>query len=339
MQIKCNHCGNLLEIDPHQLTVESLCPVCQRSLDLAVEEVDEQQGYDWRAIANSVAPTLGSTIFHTCLLLVCALVSCQRQSGSGPEVVAEIGQLPTETLSESQEESLDTETENEASEDADELLLEVDVVIPEANPVSTASLDQTLAQLMPSGASGGSLSEIGSAGGGSGGLGEGVSFMGVKAYGNRICVIADASGSMSGQKLEHVKTEILETITSLRGSQRFQLIFFASRSTKFPHEGWRHPKVDRGKLVAFLDQTSAGGGTNPTPAFQEAFELSPPPDIIYFMTDGLFGSNVPDEVNRLNTKRPKVQIHAISFVDQSAESLMRKIAEDSGGTYNHVAGF
>ncbi len=339
MQIKCNHCGNLLEVNPDNLTAESSCPICQRPLDIAAEQEEETQGRNWRSIIHTCAPTFGSTVFHTCLLLMCALVSCTRGGGSGPEVVAEIGELPTETLRESVEEQLDTATEQESAENEDELLLEVDVVIPEANPVSTANLDQTLAQLMPSGASGGALSEIGSAGGSSGSLGEGVSFMGVKAYGNRICVIADASGSMSGQKLEHVKAEILETISSLRGPQRFQLIFFSSRATKFPHDGWRHPKADQGKLVAFLDQTSAGGGTNPTPAFQQAFELSPPPDIIYFMTDGLFGYTVPDEVNKLNTKRPKVQIHAISFVDQSSESLMRKIAEDSGGTYNHVPGF
>ena len=339
MQIKCNHCGNLLQIDPHQLTADSSCPICQRSLDIALDEVEESEGRNWRSIAHTFAPTLGSTVFHTCLLLVCALVSCHRQAGYGPEVVAEIGELPTETLSDSQEESLDTSTENESAEDADEMLLEVEVVVPEANPVSTATLDQTLAQLMPSGASGGSLSEIGSIGGGSGGLGEGVSFMGVKAYGNRILVIADASGSMSGQKLEHVKEEILETISSLRGPQRFQLIFFASRTTPYPHQGWRHPKSDRQKLIAFLEQVNSGGGTNPTPAFRDAFEISPPPDIIYFMTDGLFGGNVPDEVNRMNTRKPKVQIHAISFIDQSAESLMRQIAEDSGGTYNHVPGF
>jgi uncharacterized protein with von Willebrand factor type A (vWA) domain len=144
---------------------------------------------------------------------------------------------------------------------------------------------------------------------------------------------------MMGQKLEHVKEEILETISSLRGAQRFQLIFFSSRPQPFPHQGWQHPKADRDKLIAFLNQVNSGGGTAPASSFQEAFRLSPPPDVIYFMTDGLFSGSVPDEVNRMNTSRPKVPIHAISFVDRSAESLMRKIAEDSGGTYNHVAGF
>ncbi len=290
-------------------------------------------------LVNASLPAIGSTIFHTAALLLCVLVSCQREPGAGPDVVAEIGELPTETLNESNEESLEQEAESETAEDADSLSLEIEVAIPEASQVSATSLDQSLAELMPSGVSGGALSDIGSVGGGSAGLGEGVSFMGVKAYGNRICVIADSSGSMSGKKLKFVKQEILETITSLRGAKRFQLIFFASRSDGYPHVGWRHPKVDRNNLVAYLDAKSSGGGTNPTPAFQDAFNLSPPPDVIYFMTDGLFPGDVPSQVASLNTKRPKVQIHAISFMDRSSESLMRQIAEDSGGTYNHVGGF
>ncbi|MEZ6090118.1 MAG: hypothetical protein R3C05_19240 [Pirellulaceae bacterium] len=99
------------------------------------------------------------------------------------------------------------------------------------------------------------------------------------------------------------------------------------------------PRRDDNVLVQFLQQTGSFGGTDPTPAFRDAFELSPPPDIIYFMTDGLFDPSVVGEVARLNTKRPKVQVHAISFIDNSSESLMRRIAEDSGGTYTHVPGF
>ena len=54
------------------------------------------------------------------------------------------------------------------------------------------------------------------------------------------------------------------------------------------------------------------------------------------MTDGLFGPAVAGVIPALNSARRVVPIHSISFVDRSAEPWLRKIAEDSKGTYRHV---
>jgi hypothetical protein len=71
-----------------------------------------------------------------------------------------------------------------------------------------------------------------------------------------------------------------------------------------------------------------------------AFQLSPPPDVIFFMTDGLFDERAVDEIAKLNRQSGRnVQINTISFMDTSSEPLMRRIASDSGGRYRHVAGF
>jgi len=176
--------------------------------------------------------------------------------------------------------------------------------------------------------------------GGGGALGEGASFMGVHAKGTRFCIIADRSGSMVGPKLDFVKKEILETLSTMHRRGRFQLIFFNTRDLPYPQPGWRDPRIERSDVATWLQTVTAGGGTYPTPAFRVALSLSPRPDAIFFMTDGLFPVQVVDEVAELNRGGEKrVQIHAISFMDTSSEALMRKIASDSGGTYRRVSEF
>ena len=79
------------------------------------------------------------------------------------------------------------------------------------------------------------------------------------------------------------------------------------------------------------------GGHEPLPAFEAAFtRLRPRPDAIFFMTDGLFRPEVADVIPTLNAGRKPVPIHSISLVDRGAEALLRKIADDSEGTYRHV---
>jgi hypothetical protein len=75
----------------------------------------------------------------------------------------------------------------------------------------------------------------------------------------------------------------------------------------------------------------------PFPAFEVVFSLRPRPDAIYFMTDGQFEPSVAVELARLNVE-DRIPIHCICFVSKEAEALMKKIAEDSGGTYTYVAG-
>jgi hypothetical protein len=132
----------------------------------------------------------------------------------------------------------------------------------------------------------------------------------------------------------------LETLTTMGSRGRFQLIFFNTQELPYPQPGWRHPRKERADVAAWLQTVTAAGGTYPTPAFRVALSLSPRPDAIFFMTDGLFPEQVVDEVANLNRGGEKrVPIHAISFMDTSSESLMKKIAGDSGGRYRHVSGF
>lgn len=346
MDIRCFHCGRAVPITAEQLGSEVACPACGGIVRLpeAVSQPDSKGGdtvvgRTW--LDNSIAG-LFSLVIHFSLLLVFASVTCDYQGGGGiegDEVL--IGILPQWDLSEQDDGALDASTAMTPSSDQQDMLVdEFEVLTPLDASTSDSLVDLDVQDLRPSGGGGGGIPELAALTGGAGALGQGASFMGLHAKGTRFCIIADCSGSMEGPPLKFLKEEVLETVNGMSAQARFQLIFFSSRAIPYPRPGWRHPRRDQVELANWLQGVQAGGGTYPTPAFELAFQLSPPPDVIFFMTDGLFAERVVDEIARLNRQGGRsVQIHTISFMDTSSESLMRRIASDSGGRYRHVAGF
>jgi hypothetical protein len=309
----------------------------------------DAERYEREAVAGSVTGSwlsnslsaLVSAIIHIGLLLVFAFITCDFRGGGGGEgeevLIAELPRLDfTESMSE-QLDASEVHPEASASEQMDETL---DVVTPLDSLDSEMTMELDLGAMAPSGASGASSPAVSALSGGGGSMGEGASFMGVHAKGSRFCIIADRSGSMKGRKLQHVKDEILYTLATMSSRGRFQLIFFYNVAQPYPKSGWRNPRRDQADVAQWLRGVSGGGGTYPTPAFQAAFALSPPPDAIFFMTDGLFPEETVEEIRNLNRNSGnRVTIHTISFMDTSSEALMRQIATDSGGKYRHVPGF
>jgi hypothetical protein len=162
-------------------------------------------------------------------------------------------------------------------------------------------------------------------------------FMGAEASGRRFLIIADRSGSMSGAKFERLVTEINQTVKGLKSGAKFYVIFYDDTAVPYPGTRWLSGRRDAASLEQWMADMGTGGLTNPLPAFQIAFtQVHPRPDAIFFMTDGLFAPMVADVIPTLNSARRVVPIHSISFVDRSAEPWLRKIAEDSKGTYRHV---
>ncbi|MBW3597442.1 MAG: VWA domain-containing protein [Planctomycetes bacterium] len=302
------------------------------------EHPDLPSAVQWRGALRSSVSGLVSIVVHMAIILTLGLVTCNSRGegeGAGEEVL--LGELPEVILTASSDEQLDATPIASQPQAEEEFQAPLDIAPQIDNSAAAFQID--VVSLAPSGASSGSA-EFGAVGGGGGAAGGGASFMGVYAHGNRFCIIADCSGSMRGPKLEHVKTEILETISGMGRQARFQLVFFHSRENPFPRPGWRNPRRDHAEVQSWLNSVEAGGGTHPTPAFRIGLSLSPRPDAIFFMTDGQFDPAVVEDVAALNHEgQRRVKINTISFIDRSAEHQMRRIAEDSGGVYRHVAGF
>lgn len=174
---------------------------------------------------------------------------------------------------------------------------------------------------------------------GEGGSGSGsASFFGVEATGSRFVYIVDTSGSMGvGGKLQALQSELSKSIDGLLESADFLVITYnTSASPLEGRQGWSDAD-ERGKRAARrgIGRLTSHGSTNPSPAFQMAFALKPPPDSIYFMTDGEFSEEVATEIALLNGEY-RIPIHCIAFVSRESEPLMRRIASQSGGSYTFV---
>ncbi|MBI1249484.1 VWA domain-containing protein [bacterium] len=344
MQLSCFYCGKHLTATAKQLGGEVVCPHCgnvvrlpdAEQLHAAEEKEPEAPTHFW--LTDSISG-VASLLFHMALLFVLSLLVCDYRIGAPEGEEVTIGELPGINLTDSSGDVLDT-SEVEQSSDTSSLDELIDNIEPPAAASSEMGEEVSLSQLLPSGASGGASGALNTIGGGGGSVGAGTTFMGVRAEGSRICIIADCSGSMNGPKLEYVKEEILEAIRSMSRESEFQIVFFNSQAVPYNMRGWRNPKRDIDNVKRWLNTVMAQGGTMPLSAFQEAFKLTPPPDAIFFMTDGLFEADVVPGVKALNVGGSrKTKIHAISFLDKSSEPLMRQIATDSGGTYRHVSAF
>jgi hypothetical protein len=236
-----------------------------------------------------------------------------------------------------------------------------DVAVPE---LPSAGMDEGMGGMDAPGAGAGLgpiADGLGGAGGGdigdgkglgSGGSGNGgASFFGIEAKGSRFLYICDISGSMDwdengmatgrGSRLNALKRELTRSIQGLMEHMQFYVYFFSSSYVPINPDSnkWIAAK-ETGKRFAIerIGNLKAWGGTEPMPAFEEAFKMKPAPDAIYFMTDGEFDPNVAMIIQMKNVGSRKIPIHCITLVERTGEETMRKIASDSGGTYTHIAG-
>jgi hypothetical protein len=147
-------------------------------------------------------------------------------------------------------------------------------------------------------------------------------------------------------RMELTQRELDRSIDALLESAEFFVVFYSDRATPLGSRRMWTDATERKKLWARreLYRVYPDGGTRPITGFDQVFALRPPPDAIYFMTDGRFLHNVPEEITRMND-REMIPIHCIMFGDfansgdrNEVERMMRKIASDSGGSFARVRG-
>lgn len=295
----------------------------------------------------SVAGLVISLVVHITFLFVSGAIKWREGGGGG-------GGTPTGPV----ELAVITATELSAMENAPVSMLAPGVDEPTDQQTSamaaTPSIESAGGQAPDgTGELGGLGDGLGGAGDGTGiGLGDGTGgaggggakFFGVEARGQRFVYIVDISGSMSEgavegpRKIDGLKAALIASIDGLgEGAQFLVLPFESDTRPLLNRERWTDAG-DRNKRLAIgaVQQLTAAGGTNPSPAFTTAFMLKPRPDAIYFMTDGIFDEGAALRIALMNKTEPKVPIHTIAFGDNAAIPLMQRIAKESGGTYKKV---
>ncbi len=161
--------------------------------------------------------------------------------------------------------------------------------------------------------------------------------LGASARGARkIVYVVDRSGSMM-DTFVYVQAELRRSISALRRSQKFHVIFF---NTGLPLEN--PPKrlvsaIDAHKeqFFMFLEGVTPSGGTKPAAAMRRALALEP--DLIYLLSDGIdFEPRLLEDLDEWNRSR-RVQIYTIAYLDQTGRELLEQIAREHRGEFKFVS--
>ena len=149
-----------------------------------------------------------------------------------------------------------------------------------------------------------------------------------------VVFVVDRSGSMM-ETFDAVRQELRRSISSLRRSQKFHVIFFAQDTLENPPGRLVSAiRAQKEAFFDFLDEVTPAGHTEPTQAMQRALELKP--DLVYFLTDGQFDPALLPKLDRWNADRA-VQIFTIAYVSREGAELLERIAREHGGEFRFVS--
>ncbi len=181
-------------------------------------------------------------------------------------------------------------------------------------------------------------SDGGSATGGAKGVQGSSDFFGITAPATNVAYVVDCSRSMQGEPFTRARDELIRSIGELKQGQKFYVVFFNDRAYPqfFPTAEQRMLTVSndsRKRIERWIRRSVAEGETDPTDALK--FALARRPDAIYLLTDGDFNPAVTDMLVAANSWR--IPIHTIAFLNNVGEPLLKKISEQSGGTYRYVS--
>ncbi|MCH2153575.1 MAG: VWA domain-containing protein [Phycisphaerales bacterium] len=274
-----------------------------------------------------------SVIVHIGIMIYLHLIERETPPAQVIEMVME---FPTKRTVE----ELTTLSESDLEEPDSESWSELDSVL---EPESAAPEESSAAELAESDV--GATPTLGGSGQGGvagrgalGGSGGAASFFGIASEGRRFAYIVDRSGSMANIRLEQAKDELKRSLRELPDYAEFVVVFYSDSFYMPPfQEGWlRARRTQIRAMNKWIDGVEAKGGTNPLSSFKEVLKLDPPPDVIFFLTDGQIQSMTAQDVAKLNQIRQPAVINTIAFANDESQELLERIASDSEGIYRFV---
>ena len=180
------------------------------------------------------------------------------------------------------------------------------------------------------------------------------SFYGLPVFSQRVCFVLDTSGSMETEalvpgrsqsdkggptRLAVAKKQLSELLARIPEGDRCNMIFFDSDVRAWKDQVEALDEWTRAEALSFVRIQKPAGATNLFDAVELAFE-DELVDTIYVLSDGSPNVGritdlqaIRGEIERINSVRD-VRIHCISVGQRS--SLLRNLAEDSGGEYVEV---
>ena len=167
-------------------------------------------------------------------------------------------------------------------------------------------------------------------------------FFGVEGNAYRVCYIVDCSGSTM-YIFEPVQRELKRSLGGLVPNQRFQIIFMGGKLGE-PYQ-WDEMvyATAKAKEHAFgvVDGAKPAERGDLVLAFEQAFALTPKPDLIYVLTDSdvvstsRHGRDILDRVRRLNLGK-STKINVIVFFSELDWGVLREMTREHGGRYKFI---
>jgi hypothetical protein len=166
-------------------------------------------------------------------------------------------------------------------------------------------------------------------------------FFGRPVEAKKIVYVVDCSGSMNmphlsvaGTRFKRVQIELVQSILALTPEQEFYVIFFNSEGHSMPARELQPatPENKQQYLMWVAQQIAASGPTDPRTSIIDALKMEP--DVIYFLTDGMFAPEICFDLTRLSQRQ--TAIHTFAFGGREVEPLFQLIAQQNAGQYTFV---
>ena len=158
-----------------------------------------------------------------------------------------------------------------------------------------------------------------------------------------LSLVVDVSGSMSGVKMDQAKAAILQTLETLRPTDRFRLVAFSSAVRNF-RPGFVQATAENVTAARrFADNLTANGGTNIAGALDAVLNLAPSEErlpIIIFLTDGIpsIGEQAPDRIAEAAGSRiGRNRIFTVGVGHDVNTYLLDRLAKEGRGSAEYVA--
>ncbi|MCA8980557.1 MAG: HEAT repeat domain-containing protein [Planctomycetes bacterium] len=170
------------------------------------------------------------------------------------------------------------------------------------------------------------------------------SFYGLDVSSDRIAFVLDVSGSMNedqgkGTRMDAARAELTKSLEKYPAGAWFNLIFFSTEISPWKEAMVKMDDFTRTSAIDYVSRQGPGGATAIYDALRLVFD-DRDVDTIFLLTDGepQGGTEndpyrIREEVLRWNLTRG-IEIHCVSIGSES--SLLRGLAEDSGGEYREV---
>jgi hypothetical protein len=205
-----------------------------------------------------------------------------------------------------------------------------------------------------------------------GGVGPGIFTIDNMLPAGRIAYVLDFSVTMAGEKDAMMRSELTKALKALPTTTRYSVICFSgpvwlpgdevnggtvisggktyrwdSKSLwQWTHRGpkmevpWLDAKPSEVKrTLSLVDDVKTISGTDWEAPLEMAIAMDPPPDVVFFMTDGMMEQRDMMRLTRsiaAKAKARQVTINTVSMMEPGAEEPLADLAKRTGGSFTII---